>query len=72
MPRAPTVAAPVRRKPEDFAQDFADRDEATRMAAEASYMTVEWDGPAWKLKAEDQIARAYREEALEGLVHPGL
>ena len=72
MPRAPTVAAPVGRKPRAFARNVADHDETTRVAAEAPYLTGEWDGDAWKLKAEDQIARAYGEEALDGVVHPGL
>jgi hypothetical protein len=72
MPRAPTVAAPLGRKPRAFARNVADHDEAARLAGEAAYLTVDWDGDAWKLKAEDQIARAYGEEALEGVVHPGL
>ena len=71
MPSAPTLAAPVRRRPEDSAQNVADPDKAARVAAKAPYPTGQWDRDAWQAKAEARIARAYREEALEGVVHPG-
>jgi hypothetical protein len=31
-----------------------------------------WDSEAWRADAAAAIARAYREEASEGVVHPGL